>query len=102
MLARLLVAATKFVRERDWSDRVGPLRPRITGVPWRRRSRSALFLAALISAPLFLFGCTNSGGTIHAAQTIQVGTELAADQVLNRHLEDDPRTLDPSLTEDVV
>ncbi len=51
---------------------------------------------------LFLFGCTNGGGTIQAAQAIQVGTELAADQVINRHLEDDPRSLDPSLAEDVV
>lgn len=64
--------------------------------------RETACLAALLLAPLFLFGCTSSGGLIPAAQTIQVGTELAAEQVLNRHLEADPRTLDPSLSEDVV
>lgn len=73
-----------------------------TVTPWPFSLRGAAIFAALILAPLFLFGCTNGGGTILAAPAIQVGTELAADQVINRHLEDDPRTLDPSLAEDIV
>jgi oligopeptide transport system substrate-binding protein len=68
-----------------------------------RRSKAPLAsLAPLILAPLLISGCTNTGGALHTAQTIQVGTELASEQVFNRQLEGDPRTLDPALTTDVV
>ena len=78
------------------------MRPRSATRIWQRSSSKVAFLAALISAPLFLLGCTKTGGTILAAPAIQVGTDLASDQVINRHLETDPRTLDPSRSDDVV
>ena len=92
-----------FVRHPDFVDGAGPAWPLRMATRWPLSSSTAQFFAALILAPLFLFGCTKGGGSsILAAPVIQVGTELAADQVINRHLEDDPRTLDPSLAEDVV
>jgi oligopeptide transport system substrate-binding protein len=62
-----------------------------------------LLLAALSSSlPLFPLGCAKpENATPVAAQSIQVSSDLAPDQVLNRHLVTDPRTLDPSLSEDL-
>jgi oligopeptide transport system substrate-binding protein len=69
---------------------------------WRNLS-GTLSLIALSALLLFPLGCASSETVTHvAAQTIQVSSELAPDQVINRHLEGDPRTLDPSLAEDVV
>lgn len=59
-------------------------------------------LASLIALPFFLAGCVNQGSSTVSARTIQVSSELAPEQVLNRHSEGDPRTLDPSLVTDVV
>jgi oligopeptide transport system substrate-binding protein len=71
---------------------------------WRPNSSPTVLLIALSSLLLFPFGCANPQNVtqVAAAQTIQVSSELARDQVINRHLETDPRTLDPSLSEDVV
>lgn len=52
--------------------------------------------------PFALIACGSKEGPSLSARAVQVGTDLAADQVLNRHLEADPRTLDPSLVTDVV
>ena len=93
--------AWECVGQRDSVDKGGPTRPSTAATRWQVSLRAALFLAAPMVAPLFLFGCTKSGGTSMAAPAIQVSTDLAADQVINRHLEADPRTLDPSLSEDV-
>jgi len=63
------------------------------------RKLSTALLSALLLA---LAGCANQGGPIvAAAQTIQVGTDLAVEQVFNRHLEADPRSLDPTLAVEV-
>lgn len=69
-----------------------------------RSSSAAVLLIALSSLLLFPLGCANPENVTHvaAAQTIQVSSELAPDQVINRQLETDPRTLDPSLSQDVV
>jgi oligopeptide transport system substrate-binding protein len=56
-----------------------------------------LFVLVLASA-----SCANQEHTVTSARAIQVSSELASEQVLNRHLEADPRTLDPSLVTDVV
>src|SRR5277367_679275 len=73
--------------------------------PWRVaacRYDWAKLLAASLPILLFMVGCANQGGAINpAAQTIHVGTELAADQAINRHLYADPPTLDPALSVDV-
>lgn len=90
-----------LVRHPDFVDDGWPARRSETASRRRLSSSTVEFFAALILAPLFLFGCANGGGSILAAPAIQVGTELAADQVINRHMEADPRTLDPSLSEDV-
>lgn len=68
---------------------------------WRNPS-GALALIALSSLLLFPFGCASPENVTHvAAQTIQVSSELAPDQVINRHLEADPRSLDPTLSLDI-
>jgi oligopeptide transport system substrate-binding protein len=59
-------------------------------------------LAALIAIPFCLFACGNQKPASTTARAIQVTTELATEQILNRHLEADPRSLDPSLITDVV
>ncbi len=69
----------------------------LRGNPYR-----SLCLAAVFALPLCLLGCGNQEQTSASARTIQVSSELAAEQILNRHLEADPRTLDPSLMTDVV
>ena len=69
---------------------------------WRSPFAGLWLTAVSSSLLLFSLGCANPENVRHvAAQTIQVSSELAPDQVLNRHLEADPRTLDPSLSEDV-
>jgi oligopeptide transport system substrate-binding protein len=63
----------------------------------------AAALPVLLFIVLFVGGCASQGSSIGTKnQTIRVGTDLAAEQVLNHHLEADPRTLDPTLSEDVV
>ena len=63
------------------------------------RSGSATTLLALC---LFLAACSNQENGAIGARAIQVGTELASEQVLNRHLGADPRSIDPSLATEVV
>ncbi len=77
----------------------------------RRRARasfqwpdlfSTLRCAALSWALLVSLGCANSENATHvSAQTIEVGSNLAPDQVISRHLEADPRSLDPTLSLDI-
>lgn len=59
-------------------------------------------MAALITLPFFLAGCANQESSTISTRTIRVSSDLAPDQVLTRHIEADPRTLDPSLVTDVV
>jgi oligopeptide transport system substrate-binding protein len=105
--ARMVVSTEllKLSRSRVLSSGTGCAR-RQEQVNRRWRSPFAgLWLAALLSSLLlFSLGCANPENVTHvaAAQTIQVGSELAPDQVINRQLETDPRTLDPSLSQDVV
>jgi oligopeptide transport system substrate-binding protein len=68
----------------------------------RKNLRINWCLAALFAIPLYLTGCANQESSTISARTIQVSSELAPEQVLNRHLEGDPRSLDPSLVTDVV
>ena len=49
-----------------------------------------------------LLACGNQGHPLISAPAVTVGSTLASEQVLNRHLEADPRTLDPGLLTDVV
>jgi oligopeptide transport system substrate-binding protein len=65
------------------------------------RLLSAVFLVVALSL-VACSGNSNAKSAPIVAHDIQVSTELAADQILNRHLEADPRTLDPSLMTDVV
>jgi oligopeptide transport system substrate-binding protein len=51
---------------------------------------------------LCLVACGKQEHRSANARTIQVSTDLASEQILNRHLGADPRTLDPSLATDVV
>jgi oligopeptide transport system substrate-binding protein len=59
-------------------------------------------LAVLLALPFCLVACANQEQKSVSARAIQVSSDFASDQVLNRHLEADPRTLDPSLMSDVV
>ena len=60
-------------------------------------------LAPLATLLFFLSACASQqGATLTSAQAITVSSELAPDQILNRHLEADPRTIDPSLATAVV
>jgi oligopeptide transport system substrate-binding protein len=98
------MAALKLLRSRVPAGRAGRA-PRGVRAKCRWRSKFASFcwLTALSSLLLFPLGCANPENVTHvSAQTTQVSSELAPDQVINRHLETDPRTIDPSLTEDVV
>ena len=58
--------------------------------------------AALLTLCLFLPACGNQEPAIKSVSEVHVTSDLAPEQVLNRHLEGDPRTLDPSLATDVV
>jgi oligopeptide transport system substrate-binding protein len=61
-------------------------------------------LAALLAGALcVLSGCGSAqrSSTVAAADTIRVGSGLAASQVLARALDDEPRSLDPQLADDV-
>jgi oligopeptide transport system substrate-binding protein len=58
--------------------------------------------ATLLGIPFCLAACGNSSHVSASARAIDVGTTLADEQVINRQLEGDPRTLDPSLMTDQV
>ena len=61
-------------------------------------------LAALLAAAAcVLSGCGASGSDMpaSAAAALHVGTALAAEQVLSRSLDDEPRSIDPQLVDDV-
>jgi oligopeptide transport system substrate-binding protein len=64
--------------------------------------RGGCRVAALLVLPFFLSACANQGQSSASTRAIQVSSDLAAEQVLTRHLEADPRSLDPSLVTDVV
>ena len=98
------MAVWKLLRSRVPAGGAGSAR-REARTNCRPRSLFGTLLLAALSSSLLLFplGCAKPENTTPvAAQTIQLGSDLAPDQVLNRHLETDPRTLDPSLSEDVV
>jgi oligopeptide transport system substrate-binding protein len=87
---------------RFWTDDSWIL-PRQTCAPDRgRKLRRRWCLAVLIAIPFCLLGCGKQEQPSASARAIQVTTELAPEQILNRHLEADPRSLDPSLITDVV
>lgn len=65
--------------------------------PWR-----TLLCATLLAIPLCLIACGNSSHVSASARTIDVSNTLAEEQVINRQLEADPRSLDPALMTDVV
>lgn len=78
-------------------------------LPTRTRARARRcklgrrwYFAILCVIPFCLLACGNQGHPLINAPAITVGSTLASEQVLNRHLEADPRTLDPSLLTDVV
>jgi oligopeptide transport system substrate-binding protein len=97
------MAGLKLLLSRVPSSGAGRVRRRARTSLQRRDLFSTLRCAALSSALLLSLGCANSENATHvSAQTIQVGSDLAPDQIINRELEADPRTLDPSLSEDVV
>jgi oligopeptide transport system substrate-binding protein len=56
----------------------------------------------LFAIPFFLLACGKQEQASRSAPEIQVGSDLAAEQILNRHMEGDPRTLDPSLSTEAV
>ena len=68
-----------------------------------RRIAGAALAAALPLAAVLLAGCNGDQGSdaVPAASSIRVGTALAADQTLRRALDAMPRSLDPSLLNDV-
>ena len=68
----------------------------------RRNLRDSLRLAVLFALPLGLIACGNQEHPSVSARAIHVASDLASEQILNRHLQADPRTLDPSLATDVV
>ena len=72
--------------------------------PTPASGRSSKFGFSLLAVLLlFLTACANQQQfAVTSAQTISVSSALAADQVLNRHLEAEPRSLDPSLGTAVV
>ena len=73
------------------------------GAPNRGRNlRSPWCLAVLVAIPFCLAACGNQEHVSASTREIQVGSDLAPEQVLNRHMEADPRTLDPTLATDVM
>ncbi len=68
-----------------------------------RRIAGTALAAALPLAAALLAGCGGDQGpdAVPAASSIRVGTALAADQTLRRALDAMPRSLDPSLLNDV-
>ena len=77
-------------------------RERMCAVDRRRNLRDSLRLAVLFALPLGLIACGNQEHPSVSARAIHVASDLASEQILNRHLQADPRTLDPSLVTDVV
>lgn len=59
-------------------------------------------LPVLLAIPFWLLACGQQQHVSANAREIQVGSDLASEQILNRHLEGDPRTLDPSLSTEAV
>ena len=59
-------------------------------------------MAILLALPLWLVACGNKEDVSANAHAIHVTSDLAPEQVLNRHLGADPRTLDSSLATDLV
>jgi len=59
-------------------------------------------LLVLFVISVYLLSCGNQTHLSTGARAIQVSSDLASEQVLNRHLGADPRTLDPTLATDVV
>jgi oligopeptide transport system substrate-binding protein len=68
----------------------------------RRNLRDSLRLAVVFALPLGLIACGNQEHPSASARAIHVASDLASEQILNRHLGADPRTLDPSLATDVM
>jgi oligopeptide transport system substrate-binding protein len=64
--------------------------------------RPRWYLALPLAVPFCLLACGNSSHVSASARAIDVSNTLADDQVINRALEADPRSLDPSLMTDVV
>src|ERR1700674_101290 len=87
---------------RFWNDDSRILPRRICSPDRRRDLRRRCCLAALFAIPFCLFACGNQKPASTTARAIQVTTELATEQILNRRREADPRSLDPSLITDVV
>lgn len=58
--------------------------------------------AVLLIFSLSLVSCGKQEQLSASARTIHISSDLASEQILNRHLGADPRTLDPSLATDVV
>jgi oligopeptide transport system substrate-binding protein len=67
-----------------------------------RNPRRYSYLAVLFAIPFCLLACGNQKQPSASARAIQVSSELAPEQILNRHLEADPRSIDPSLATDVM
>jgi oligopeptide transport system substrate-binding protein len=67
-----------------------------------RIPRKRWCLAGLLTIPFCLLACGNPGHVSASAREIAVSSDLASEQILNRHLEADPRTLDPSLSTESV
>jgi oligopeptide transport system substrate-binding protein len=87
---------------RFWDDGSWILPTRICAQVHRRNLHRRWFLAVLFAIPFCLLACGNQKQPSASARAIQVSSDLASEQILNRHLEADPRSLDPSLMTDVV
>jgi oligopeptide transport system substrate-binding protein len=87
---------------RFWNDISWILPKRICAGDRRRDLRGRWLLAVLFATPFCLLACGNQTHVSANARAIEVSTTLADEQVLNRHLEGDPRSLDPSLLTDEV
>ena len=77
--------------------------PQRTRVP--DRAQSVLWrwcLLVLFATTLGLAACGKEQKVSASPREVHVNSELAADQILNRHLEGDPRSIDPSLITDEV
>jgi oligopeptide transport system substrate-binding protein len=61
-----------------------------------------LLCTTLLAIPFGLAACGNSSHVSANVRAIDVGSTLADEQVINRQLEADPRSLDPALMTDVV
>jgi oligopeptide transport system substrate-binding protein len=87
---------------RFWNDDSRILPRRICTPDRGRKLHRRWCLAVLFAIPFCLFACGNQKPASTTARAIQVSSDLAAEQILNRHVEGDPRTLDPSLSTESV